>query len=866
MGDFMMQRVTFAQASLAALAIVLSSSAHAQGASPEAPEEEAIVVTGQRAQQQKAIAAKRSAVGIVDVASADEIGQLPDRNVAEVVERLPGVGVQYDQGEGRYVAVRGLPSDLNGYTVNGWEIGNPDGQTRRLPLDVISGQLLNRVEVVKAKPADLDGQGIGGAINLVTQTAFDFTKPFNILATAQVGEQELNDKRPVRGDVSVAARFGPVEQFGVMLGASYSDREFTSFGFFPDDWAPFPGAARGGLPINIKTSEYQLKRERIGGTGSLDWRGGSTRLHLRGIYSRFTEDEYRQRYRLDFATSAQRRAGNVTLDPGGVTGSARASEQRSDLRLEYKEKSVLALMAGGTSEIADLSADYGVARIHNEVIEPNRVWQFRGNPGPVDFDFTSRLFTAAPRTPLSANSLGFRSLTEQDEQGDEDIWAARLDLGWKFGPDRESVIKFGAKARWTDKTFDAANTQYSRGSNAATRFTLGQFGLAGEDITVYPRDRRGYRISPVIDARLLEAFTDDPARSAFFVLNEEDTLADAVLDDLDLEEDVLAGYALATVKLGQLTLNPGVRVERTKLSIAGFQLENDGTVVPVKSDHDYTNWLPSVIARFEPVRDVVFRAAFTRSLGRPNYSDLTPGGEIAYVANDDGSFDGEATLGNPSLAPFVADGLDAAFEYYFAPGGLVSLGAFVKWIDNPIFTRSTTLTDTRFGGRDYSRLELVQRQNGSSAKVEGIEGSFRSQLRFLPGFLSGFGLEGNLALIRSEIDLPDRSLAFPEQSELLWGGQIFYQQGPLEASVAYHHTGRALLEAGDVANDDQYNDDLRRLDAKASFAVTPSIRLFAEGQNLTDEPTRQYQGGRRDWVIQNERYGRTYYVGLSARL
>ena len=205
------------------------------GSAAAAQEAADIVVTGQRAQQERAIAAKRDAIGIADIAAADEIGRLPDRNVAEVVERLPGVGVTYDQGEGRFVSVRGIPSDLNGYTINGIEIGNPDGQTRALPLDVISGQLLNRVEVSKARTPDMDGQGIGGTINLVTQTAYDFRDPFALVANAQIGYQELNDKRPIRGDLAVAKRFGSEEQFGIALGASYSDRTYTSYGLYPDD-------------------------------------------------------------------------------------------------------------------------------------------------------------------------------------------------------------------------------------------------------------------------------------------------------------------------------------------------------------------------------------------------------------------------------------------------------------------------------------------------------------------------------------------------------------------------------------------------------------------------------------------------------
>ena len=239
---------------------------HAQDVAPDdqaATGDETIVVTGQRARLERSIEFKREALGVVDVTASDEIAQLPDRNVAEVVERLPGVGVQYDQGEGRYVSIRGVPAELNQYTFNGFELGNPDGETRRLPLDIVSGQLLNRIEVYKVKTPNQDGQGIGGLVNLVPQTAFDFQQPLIAIANAQIGWQEIDDRTPVRGDISLGTRSGEV---GILVGASYSDRTFNSYGFFPDDWAPVPGAARGGLPVNIKFSEYEIKRERIGVT------------------------------------------------------------------------------------------------------------------------------------------------------------------------------------------------------------------------------------------------------------------------------------------------------------------------------------------------------------------------------------------------------------------------------------------------------------------------------------------------------------------------------------------------------------------------------------------------------------------------
>lgn len=851
------------------LAITATAQAQAQASAPAGEEE--IVVTGQRAQQERAIAIKRDAIGIVDVAASDEIGRLPDRNVAEVVERLPGVGVTYDQGEGRYVAIRGVTSALNGYTVNGIELGNPDGLTRALPLDVISGQLLNRVEVVKVKTADLNAQGIGGTINLVTQTAFDFREPFALQVNAQAGYQELNDKVPVRGDASVGGRFGVDEQFGLLLGASYSDRTFASYGIYPDDWRPLEGAARGGLPINIKYTDYSLKRERIGATGSFDWRPrDGQQFYVRGIYSRFTEDEYRQRYRLDFATNGIVKAGNLTLNPDGLTGSASGTERRQDLRLEYKEKSVLAGMIGGSSRFEALKLDYVLARVHNEVIEPNRLWQFRGNPGVVDFDFGDVNFTAAPRTELTPDQLGFRQYAEQDERGEEDIWQARLDATYALGGlGSESFLKAGGGYRGTDKGFDAENRIYTRGSSPATRFTLGQFDLAGAAVNVYPAgDGRAYVNAPTIDADKIIAFTAANLSGPFFMFDEEGTLEDGTLSDFDLDEEIWAAYAMANLRFGIATLTPGLRYERTSVDITGFRLDEEGmTAEPARGEADYQNWLPSLILRLEPSRDLIFRLAYSRSLGRPEYARLNPGGSIAYEeGSTPGTFEGSVSLGNPDLRPYRSDNLDASAEYYFARGGLVAVAAFAKFIEDPIFTQSYTQNDVSFGGRQYERLEFSQPLNADSGRITGIEAAFQQQFTFLPSFLSGFGIELNAALIDSELKTPDRgTTAFPSQSDYLYGAQLFYQTDRFEASIAYHNTGKSLLSLGDEPFEDQYNNDLRRLDAKASFALLPNVRVFAEAQNLTDEPTRQYQGGREDWNIQNERYGRTVYGGLSVR-
>ncbi len=877
----------------AAVLCCLPYTAFAQDTANAPESEDAIVVTGQRAQQERSIEIKRDAIGVLDVAASDEIGQLPDRNVAEVVEHLPGVGVAYDQGEGRYVSVRGVPSALNGYTLDGLEIGNPDGNTRALPLDIVSGQLLNRVEIAKVKTADMDGQGIGGTLNLVTQTAFDYKDAFNVSLNAQAGYQELNKKVPVRGDASVAGRFGADEQFGVVLGVSYSNRDFVSEGFYPDDWRAVDGFARGGAPTNIKYTEYSLDRKRIGATGAFDWHPNEHQtFYVRGLYSKFIENEIRARYRLDFATQAL--VGDTPTDPevnnpnfhlnadgetGFVTGTATPAngvgsgsgpERREDLRLDYKVKTVLTGIVGGSTELDRLKLEYMGARSHNEVLDRFPTWQFRCNPGTVDFDFSHTIYSATPRTECTGNQMQFRSYLFHHEAGTEGIWQGRFDATYDL--DGGSFLKAGVKYRTSDRDFDSSEDTWGRGGNNATRFTMGQFGLDGPAVVVHPDNddpSRGFVNGPTFNISALKDFTAQNIGGAFFVKDIPTSIANATLNDFALTEDVAAAYAMANIKLGMVTVTPGLRIEHTSLHITGNQLQDGATILPATRDNDYNDFLPSLIVRIEPSSQMVMRLAYSRSIGRPEYASLSPGGEITV---DDGTQPGlkvvSVSFGNPDLKPFRADNFDATAEWYFAKGGLLSFGAFAKFIKNPIFTQSYTLFNTTFNGQPYETASFSQPLNADKGKILGIEAQYQQQFDFLPGLLSGFGISLNATLTESNLDIPNGPKGtFPGQSDYLYGAKLFYQKGRVEASVAYHNTGKQLISAGllDSGVQDQFNNDLRRLDAKASFKVMDGVRLFFEAQNLTDEPTRQYQSDNTDWLIQNERYGRTFYAGVSAK-
>lgn len=860
-------------------ALSFSTALMAQSAAPAAPADTTdaadgadIVVTGQRAQQYRSIEAKKDAIGIIDVSAADEIGSLPDRNVAEVVERLPGVGVTYDQGEGRYVAVRGVPSNLNGYTINGFELGNPDGSTRSLPLDVISGQLLNRVEVAKVKTADMDAQGIGGNINLVTQTAFDFKQTTTLLLNGQVGKQQFNDRPPVRGDASIATRFGDDEQFGLVLGGSYSDRTFVSYGFYPDSWAPDTRWKRGGAPINIKYTNYTIERERLGATGSFDWKvDDHSQLYVRGLYSHYSEHEQRPRYRLDFVTLVPNADGITGTAIGTATSANGATagtgpERRVDYRTDDKIKSVFSMTAGGTSDYDAFKLDYAIGRVKNSVSDKIPLWQFRCNPGTVDVNFTDYVYTATPRSECTASQLQFRQYSLQDQEGAERIWQGKIDGTYKLNDmGEDSFVRIGAKYRTTDKVFDQTNDVWTRGATAATRFTLAQANAGGPTYKVYPdgdNTDKVYLNGPTIDENAIKAFTAQNINGPLFVKDVATSLANNTLSDLDISEDVFAAYAMAQLEFGKLTVIPGVRFEHTKLGIGGFRIDNGTTVVPLHFKNDYNDILPSLIFKLKPTEQTIVRLAYSKSIGRPEYSSLTPGGTLSTTGSD------TLSSGNPNLKPYRADNADLMAEWYFAQGGLLSAGAFAKWIRNPIFTQTQTQTNVTYAGTVYPILMVTQPFNADSGHIYGIEAQYRQQFTMLPGLLSGFGIDLNVTLTKSSVrtlGTGSRKTTFPNQSGHLYGAQLFYQKGPFEASIAYHVTGKALLLLGATANDDQFNNDLRRLDAKASVKIWEDVSVFVEAQNLTDEPTRQYQAGNPDWLIQNERYGRTFYAGVSAK-
>lgn len=473
------------------------------------------------------------------------------------------------------------------------------------------------------------------------------------------------------------------------------------------------------------------------------------------------------------------------------------------------------------------------------------------------------LYTATPRG-AKASDLGFYQYTHQDESGEETNVAAKFDLKRSIEVGQDSYFKVGFKARQTDKSFDGRTDVYSRGASA-NRFTLADNGLQGAVSDVDLGDYT-YTNAFTIDAAAMQAFTAANLNSNKFLLNTATTLSNATLDDYDLTEKVYAGYAMAHVNFGALTVTGGWRVERTETEVSGFRLTGGSVVTPVTTTGEYTDFLPNIHLRFEPREDLVMRFAYTRTLGRPQYPQLKPGGALGYTELSPGVFEGELEEGNVDLKPYVSDNLDAAVEWYFAKGGLLSVGLFHKAIKDPIFSFSELRSNVTIEGRLYQTLDYSQPRNAEEGKISGAELAYQQQFTFLPGLWSGLGVAANVTISDSELTVAGRGKTpFPAQSDLLYGAQLFYQKGPIQAALSYHHTGKAIQGLGGDVEADTWDDDYRRLNAKVSYKLTDNIEVFADLQNLNDEVLREYQAGRKDWLTNYERYGRTYYLGLSAR-
>ncbi len=585
---------------------------------------------------------------------------------------------------------------------------------------------------------------------------------------------------------------------------------------------------------------------------------------MRGFYSSLKEHEYRQRYRFDFASDLTK----MTFNADGHSGVSTGSQRRQDLRLEQKDKTIFTSMVGGENRRGDWVADYSLSYGKNKIDDHDQNWQFRGGSLTSDWDVGPLLYQATPRAQARPVDMVFNQYTNKQTDGFEKTWTGVLNAKRSLDFGAKSYLKFGFKYRDTDKQSDVETPTYGLASGTANRFTLADFNLLGTPTFSYVGDGVIYPNNPTISPDTTPAAINGLIGTRV-VLNTEHHPGGRDHGRLRVKEKVAAGYVMASLDFGKLTVLGGLRIEDTRTDASGFRLTNGTTVSPVARDNAYTNILPALHLQLcaEPGRGAA-RGLHTNTVGRPEYSQISPASSFSYSLSllAPGLNDGGVSEGNPDLKPYLSWNFDGSAEWYFAKGELLSAGVFPqRRSSDRSSTYRQTLQNIIFLNLPFNSFNYDQPRN-ADGEISGVEFNYQQQFRFLPGPLAGLGVSANATFTDSSLKAPTRTdtVRFPRQSNSIYGGQFSIRSTGSRRRCPT--TGRRATRTPSAASaqTDTFFNDYTRVDAKLAYAITPDRRV-RRGQNTNDEILWEYQGGQPDGKIGYERYGRTVYLGVAAK-
>lgn len=808
--------------------------------------DQTVVVTGQRASLASAIAAQEKADNIVSVVSSDDIGGLPDKNAAEALARLPGVAVQRDQGEGRYVVVRGLDADYNSVTINGALVPSPEAGRRAVALDVLPAGLIRSLTVTKTLTPDQDANALGGSIDVKTLSAFDL--PGRLLSVgAGASHDDLTSQTSPNGSVLWAQRFMD-GKLGVAAGLSGEKRKFGS------DNVETGGAWNGDRLSGFELRDYLPVRERYAGALNLDYRPDAESSYaLHGFVSRFSDDEVRDRL-----TVSNVKKGDLAE---GVTDTARVERRLRQRKFTQEIRSLSAVADKRIAPQWSLHLEAAGSRATEDTPESINDGRFRGTANFNGIGFTDGVKPQliAPAAVFDPASYALNAITLQQRYSKDSTHQLRVDLTRDMDlADWRGAVKFGVKSTRRDKDNDTNQWAYNSSKTSSGNYwgtgPTALTAFVGNHQLDYALGTIGTAIDPALLRARVAGLPRDAARLA----------VESALDDFRMKEDIDAGYLQASFSRGPWWLLAGVRAEHTKFAADGFQAADD-KIGARHAGRSYTNWLPNVQARFDVDAATSLRAAWTGAVVRANFSQLAPG-----VSLDSAT---EATIGNPDLAPLKAHNIDLGIERTIGRDGVVSAYVFHKDIKN--FTYSTNLAGS---GAWAGYTSAVSYANGDSAKVRGIELAWQQPLRMLPAPFDGLlvGVNGTLTSSSADIASYDaasgaragRSIRMPGQSKRMANLMLGYEAGPVSTRVALNYKSPYLLELGaDVLDpmQDRVVDTQKQVDFSLQWQLTKRVALSFEAANLNNEKYYVYQG-EKGHNAQYEQYGRTYKVGLKASL
>ncbi len=764
--------------------------------------------------QARALNDQKSSINLVNLVASDQIGSFPDPNAAEAIQRVPGIVVQRDQGEGRFVLIRGTEPRLSATTINGIRIGTTENTSRQIPLDTIPADLLGALEVTKALTPDMEGDSIGGRVNLITKRA---PASRHIALTLGTGFNTL-----VKDDIKNYTGTYGQRLFDGKLGFIGSVNFYqTNRG--SQDLEP---AYSSTLALNsLDLRDYTLTRTRKGGTWDIDYKlKPGSEIFLRGLLSEYEDSEFRNRVRNLITNSRMERL----------------------LRQRYHDSNQTAVSTGGTHTLpASWTLSWRGSFSKAVLDTPYRLESTFRQTG-VTFAPNVTTTTINPdniqANPVNQNLSAFNFIQNaiQNDHGYERNISGGFDFAApsRFGSHAGGLLKFGLNVRDANRTRDVG--------------TITQTPRSGVTIPLSDNLRIGY--SPAdnfLGGKYPEFGTAIPDPDKMQALSLGGTLNTVVNPTGDsgsyrAKERVTGGYVMDEIYIGEnTTVLAGVRFEATDTTYSAPQYTLAGSTVRSRTifqgKNDYLNILPSIHLRHQLFKDTPLRISFGRTLARPNYNDLAP-----FVLQDTTAL--TISKGNPELNVTTSNNFDISLEHYFQNVGIVSGGFFYKHLKD--YAYSNTLQQTI--GTDVYRV--TQPVNGDKANLYGVELTLVRQLDFLPGFLKGFNMYANYTHVHSDAILPRGNFILPSQASDMGNASLAYQRKGFSSRISFNFQGQLPLAIGTTINDDNWLDSRLQIDFSASQQIGKHVKVFIDMLNLGNEPYRVYLGTNPNRPIQEERY------------
>ncbi len=871
---------------------LIAGTAQAQTAPAPADEGDVIVVTGSRPIAESEAAAlkiQRNSDSLVTVAASDSVGRLPDQNIAQAAARLPGIAVESDQGQPRYISLRGAPKTWTTLSFDGINVVSPEGRDARY--DSIPSAIASQIVVAKAVTPDMPGETIAGNVNIVTRSAFDYSG-FHLAAKAGAGYVELGKREEFEGSLVLSNTYETgIGEIGVLISGSYYQRNMLTDNF-ETDWETVAQDQRPGFSERFWAREtenklYRLTRKNWSLSSRVDWKPDTDNtISFRSLYTIFTDDEARDNYIFDLddrqgdlvANTAACATGSATGTPT-TTGYADVCigntpfqgavygidiNQRSTLRA-FRQSVFTNTIAGdhkfGSAWRLKWAANYTESIDDRSVVGETR-WDSpstRNLRPTVFYDFTDpqrgivRLFTttqlASPTrytagtavTDIDSFTKPLTSLRVLDAVDVTSAYTGKAELAYETGLfGGNGMIRFGVQ-------YDQRTKEANESEILLT--TAAQFATVGIS-TTYP----GFSLDGPFRGKIplgytFRYFDTDAMRTASAAARANFGRSSIPANFYNVREEVLAGYLMASSKYDWASFVGGVRVERVNNKGRAFGTIGAAANTVVTSESSSTLFFPSLHVNFDIADDKKLRIGFTSGAARADYDQLRPN----VVINDANQ---SISGGNPAAKPERAYGIDAYLEWYVRPQGYFMLGAFYKRVEDVLYNQRRTFGSTALNSNNVDRSGYTYTgiTNGGGGRIFGIEAAAQTQLEpyteklGLPDWMGGFGISANVTLNDSEVTkpgvgaIPARKVRLPNASDVVYNVGAYYEKYGLSLRLQYRNRSKwidaivdDLTDAGDVywADDDE-------LDFSARYEIKKGFEIYFDASNLLNHSGRRF--------------------------